>query len=134
MEREYKNRGLMLQSAIFRFEEVLKAFKAERGNVILRDAAIQRFEFAIELYYKVLRDVLVVEGFSPRAPRDVFSKAYQVDLINDESVWLSMLKDRNLTSHIYQEEVADQVAENLFSYCDVMKKSFLVIKGKLALV
>ena len=134
MAKEIKNRALRLQEALARFEEVLNVFKAEPENVLFRDASIQRFEFTIELYWKVLKNALEVEGFLPQTPRDAFAKAYQVDLINDESVWLSMLKDRNLTSHIYQEEVADQVAQNLFAYCAVMKKSFSVIKNKLALV
>ena len=46
-------------------------------------------------------------------PRDILKTAYQKNLINNEKVWLSMMEDRNLTSHIYKEAQAVAIAEDI---------------------
>jgi nucleotidyltransferase substrate binding protein (TIGR01987 family) len=68
----------------------------------MRDAAIQRFEFTIELFWKILKKVLFHEKIESTTPRDTLSKAYQYKLIDDEEVWLAMLDDRNNASHAYK--------------------------------
>jgi len=40
------------------------------------------------------------------SPRDVFKVAYRDGINHEETTWLSMLKDRNLTSHTYNEKLA----------------------------
>ena len=40
-------------------------------------------------------------------------KAYVNNLISNDMVWIHLLEDRNSTSHIYNEELADEVANRI---------------------
>jgi nucleotidyltransferase substrate binding protein (TIGR01987 family) len=48
-------------------------------------------------------------------PRTIFKKAYVNNLISDELVWISLLEDRNSTAHIYNEKLADEIADRIVS-------------------
>ena len=79
---------------------------------IVRDAAIQRFEFTFELVWKTLQLYLEHEGFESGSPRAVLKRAFVIRLISDQDeadVWLQMLDDRNLTSHAYDETFAGRI-------------------------
>jgi nucleotidyltransferase substrate binding protein (TIGR01987 family) len=79
---------------------------------IVRDAAIQRFEFTFELVWKTLQLYLEHEGLESGGPRAVLKRAFIIKLIPDQDegdVWLQMLDDRNLTSHAYDEMLAVRI-------------------------
>jgi nucleotidyltransferase substrate binding protein (TIGR01987 family) len=65
--------------------------------------------FAIELTWKSLKRVLADEGVETGTPREALMQAYKARWIDDEALWLSMLRDRNATSHIYDEDTARQI-------------------------
>lgn len=97
-----------------------KPMQADRSNV---DATIQRFEFTFELYWKCLKDFFESKGLVLNYPRDVLQQAYADHLIENEAIWLSMLNDRNLTSHTYDEVLADRVFSAIQKYVPVLRKS-----------
>ena len=83
---------------------------------IVRDAAIQRFEFTFELVWKTLQLYLEHEGLEPSGPRAVLKRAFAMRLIPDQDegdVWLRMLDDRNLTSHAYDETLAVRIYKRI---------------------
>jgi nucleotidyltransferase substrate binding protein (TIGR01987 family) len=73
---------------------------------VVRDASIQRFEFCIELAWKTARKTM---GTQTTAPKQVVREMAQNGYIDDVQVWFDALEKRNLTSHTYNEEVANQV-------------------------
>jgi len=76
-------------------------------NILHVDGTIQRFEFVFELFWKTLKHCLQDElGVFASNPRDVLRRAFEQRWIDGEAVWMQMLKDRNETSHIYDEEAA----------------------------
>lgn len=81
-------------------------------NEIIRDSLIQRFEFTYELTHKTLREVMKYLGVTMENsfPRSIYKKAFVNGLILDDKVWIALLDDRNSTSHIYNEELAQEVA------------------------
>lgn len=99
-----------LSRARQRLREVL-----DRGleDAILRDAAIQRFEFTFELLWKVLRRQLEREGLRAETPRAVLRAAHQAGWLADDAAWEALLEARNLTSHTYDEELARRVAATI---------------------
>lgn len=97
---------------------------------IRRDAAIQRFEFTVELFWKVLKKFLAYEKVAATTPRDVVQKAYQYSLIDNEEQWLSMLDDRNRTSHVYEEEEANRVFQNIKAYSSVLQATYARLRTK----
>ncbi len=97
----------------------------------LRDATIQRFEFNIELYWKVLRKILAYEGLSAITPRDVLKNAYQSGLISGDTIWLKMLDDRNKTSHVYAEEVIIEIFNRIrHDYVPVLVSNYQILKNR----
>ncbi len=79
---------------------------------------IKDFEMAYELSWKVLKRKLREEGHQTLGAKDVYSKAYQLGYLKKEQPWLSMIQDRNLTAHVYDEESALRIVERI-------KKSYL---------
>jgi nucleotidyltransferase substrate binding protein (TIGR01987 family) len=61
-------------------------------------------------------------------PKEIIKQAYASKLIDDESLWLQMLKDRNLTSHTYDEALANEIFKNIKLYVPLFKKSLLQIE------
>lgn len=102
-----------LKKAYLKLVEVSKKYDFE--DEIIRDSLIQRFEFTYELCHKTLQEFMRFEGIAliNTFPRTIFKKAYSNDLISDELVWLRLLEDRNSTSHIYNEKLADDIAKRI---------------------
>lgn len=106
-----------LRSALGRLEEVLAAPKTD----VTRDAAIQRFEFTFELFWKALKVEAEDAGLRAFSPRDAIRAAFQLGLLADNPLPLTMLEDRNRTSHLYRAAMADEVYEKLPSYLSLMR-------------
>lgn len=75
----------------------------------VRDAVIRRFVFTHELAWKILRLRLEREGVVVKTPRETIQEALQAGLIEDGNLWTDMQKMRNLTSHTYRENLAEDV-------------------------
>ncbi|QQV74748.1 hypothetical protein H6P87_00288 [Rickettsia tillamookensis] len=125
----WKDSFLALGQAIQRLHEVIERTKIDKEPIFL-DAAIQRFEFVIELFWKTLKKILKHEKTESNTPKDVLSKAFQFSLIDDEKLWLGMLDDRNITSHVYKYEDAQRVFENIKLYLPVLEKTYNKLEKK----
>ncbi|HGY56953.1 MAG TPA: nucleotidyltransferase [Caldithrix abyssi] len=76
-------------------------------SVIVRDAAIQRFEFTFELAWKSLRDYLRrVHGLVCNSPKQCFREGFSLGLYDEDTTerLLKMVDDRNETTHTYDEK------------------------------
>lgn len=94
------------------------------------DATIQRFEFCIELFWKVLKKKLFIEfGIEVNGPKKVMQQAYASKLIDDENMWIKMLDDRNLTSHTYDKDLADKIYHHIKSYVPFLNQAFIKLKS-----
>ena len=116
-----------LGKALSRLDESL-SFDLSQPLVV--DACIQRFEFCIELTWKTLKKCLAVEGIEANTPRESVQLAYSVHWINDETAWLSMLKDRNLTSHTYKEDLALEIYHRLPNHFEAMLSLYLLLNSR----
>ena len=90
---------------------------------IVRDSLIQRFEFTYELTHNTLKKFMKYLGVTLENlfPRTIFKKAYVNNLISNELVWINLLEDRNSTSHIYNEELEDEIADRIVNkYVDAI--------------
>ncbi len=75
---------------------LLLKYAGEELNELERAGVIQLFEVTIELGWKLLKDYLEEEGFTPKSPRDAIKDAFSTELIDDGECWLRALRDRNL--------------------------------------
>ena len=98
------------QSGLLRLEEVLRMEK----NSVVRDSAIQRFEFTLDLAWKTVKAYLEEQkGVVCRSPKDCLRQAFSQGLIEYDDFWLAMVDLRNETAHIYKEETAEAVYAKL---------------------
>jgi nucleotidyltransferase substrate binding protein (TIGR01987 family) len=75
---------------------------------------IQAFEFTHELAWNVMKDYFEYQGnTSITGSRDATREAFRRTLITDGEGWMEMIQSRNKTSHAYNREVADEIAEKV---------------------
>ena len=99
---------------ISRLHEALEEFEANSSLTTIRDGVIQRFEFTAELAWKTIREYLISQEVSDiNTPKNVMKAAFSDDIITDEEGWLTILRDRNMTSHIYDEGDADEIFKRI---------------------
>lgn len=103
------------KNALSRLHEALQEAK-DNASLIIRDGVIQRFEFTTELAWKTIREYLIANEVSDvNTPKNVMKSAFSADIISDENGWLTILHDRNSTSHIYSEDEANEIYNRIAS-------------------
>ncbi|CAN5249620.1 nucleotidyltransferase substrate binding protein [soil metagenome] len=118
------------------FENVLhlleNALLIDTPDISQKAGTIHFFELSFELSWKVMKDYLEDQGFLElRSPRDSIKKAFEVGLIVDGHTWMEALKNRNLTTHTYDEALADKVVADIRkSYFPILKQFQESLKGK----
>lgn len=88
------------------------------GDIYL-DLAVKRFEFTYEMSWKAIKRCLDFLGIQCMSPRACFKEAYAQGIIKDENIWLEMIEQRNLTSHVYNEAEISGLLERTDAYKDV---------------
>ncbi|MFH1652677.1 MAG: nucleotidyltransferase substrate binding protein [Pseudomonadota bacterium] len=80
-------------------------------DILQKQGIIQCFEYTFELAWKTLQDFLIYErGYADaKGPRPVLEQAFQDGIIQDGMIWFDMLKSRNLTTHLYDEKVVEDI-------------------------
>ncbi len=108
-----------------RFDNYQRALKDLSGDVALRQTRplsrleekglIQSFEMVHELAWNVLKDYLeeVAGTTGLLGSKDTTREAFRRGLIVDGEIWMQMIQSRNLTSHVYDENTARAVAEDI---------------------
>ena len=87
-------------------------FKLADSNEIYRTGVIGQFNLTFELAWKALQEVLKLHGAAGAetgSPREILQLGYKLGFVRDASVWLLMLKKRNTSVHIYNEEEIDEM-------------------------
>ena len=100
-ERAYK----LLSEALQRGPSALSALEKE--------GVIQRFEYSLELAWKVLKDYLEASGsiISPVTPRQVIKEAFAARIVSMDRI--DMLDHRNLLSRTYDFSVFEKAVEDI---------------------
>ena len=94
--------------------KVLKSadFELANDNEIYRTGVIGQFNLTFELAWKAAQAVLRAHGVVEAAagsPREILQLGYKYGFVDDPAVWLLMLKKRNASVHIYDEDEIDQL-------------------------
>lgn len=113
-----------------RFENFDKSYKLldkyskqEIKTELERAGIIEFFEMSFELAWKVLKDYLESHEYEVKSPRETIKQAFQIGIIDNGHVWIDALSDRNLTTHTYDEELANKmVVEILDLYLPELRK------------
>ena len=112
----------VLQKADFEFAD---------NNEIYRTGVIGQFDLTFELAWKALQGVLRLHGVQSAqsgSPREIIQLGYKTGFVNDQAVWLLMLKKRNSSVHIYNEDEADKM---ILMICDIFIPAFVELRATL---
>jgi nucleotidyltransferase substrate binding protein (TIGR01987 family) len=106
-------------------EQLLESMDNEALFESLRESLIQRFEYCTDLFWKYLKKYLeTLKAPEVNAPKSVLKAACQAKLLSevDTETLLKALDSRNMTSHIYKEEIADRISAQIPGYYEIMRK------------
>lgn len=96
--------------------KLLKKYSKEKIETELERAGIiQFFEMTFELAWKVLKDYLEAGGYIVKSPREAVKQAFQIGLIDNGHVWIDALANRNLTTHTYDEVLAEKMTKEILT-------------------
>ena len=89
----------------------LKEFvETDNGSEKDRGAIINAYQYTFELLWKTLQKYMQqLEMLDELGPGNVIRTAFQYNIIDNGSIYMSMLKNRNLITHTYKEDVAEEI-------------------------
>lgn len=88
------------------------------ANNLERDGIIQRFEYCVEVSWKSAKKVLEYHEYGADTPRNIVRELAKINWINNPEEWISFLEARNKTSHLYHEEVANELFKLVPSFLE----------------
>jgi nucleotidyltransferase substrate binding protein (TIGR01987 family) len=121
--------------SINKLKKALKTLKegvSQAKTQLEKDGVIQRFEYTFEIFWKTLKILLSYLGIECNSPRSCIKEAFRQGLIKDDEIFLDMLEDRNLSSHIYEEKTAEEIFERIKEiYVEILEKTIGNLESKL---
>jgi nucleotidyltransferase substrate binding protein (TIGR01987 family) len=124
LKRDSKKERMMMQEDIRwmqRFANFSKALGQlakfiEKGqlNELEKQGLIQAFEYTYELAWNTIKDYFEDQGETTiYGSRDAFRLAFRRGLIENGKTWMDMIKSRTLTTHTYNEEIAEAIVSEI---------------------
>jgi nucleotidyltransferase substrate binding protein (TIGR01987 family) len=112
-QKQYKK---ALQTLLEIYELYLEKKETDM-ETIFRDSLVQRFEYCVDLSWKLLKTELAIfHGIELASPKSVYKEAFSQHMINEQEIWLEIIDIRNLLSHAYLEEHAQKLAREFPHY------------------
>jgi nucleotidyltransferase substrate binding protein (TIGR01987 family) len=121
VDRLTERRGVAVR-ALSALEAVLAR---DMADDVVRDAAIQRFEFALEAGWKAAQQWLRQEtGDDVSSPKGVVRALAAAGRLDEDTarMLLAAVDDRNLTVHTYSEATARHVAARLSQHATALRR------------
>lgn len=109
-------------------------FHSYLQNEFIISGIIDKFFIQFELGWKVLKELLTYEGNAKEQTgslREIIKASFYCFDFMDEETWLSMLKDRNDCTHIYNKDLAKELVQNILErYIPEFQKMDAVVANK----
>ncbi len=107
-----------LQKALETLHTGLNRASLEPGDLEVRDACIQRFEYSYELCVKFIKRYIeaaypIPENIDQMNFKDFLRLAAEIGLVQDVQAWFRFRDARNKTSHAYDAEKAAYVFSHI---------------------
>lgn len=107
----WKQRFVNFNKAFSQFEKFLEK---EELNELENQGLIKAFEYTFELAWKTLQDLLKEKGYKEiHGPKPTIQQSFQDGYIKNGKDWMKMLEGRNLTSHSYNEDTANEILDEI---------------------
>lgn len=111
-------------------DSLTKGYKPNPSE-LERDGIIQRFGFCVELTWKTSKRILASNSIETDVPKNDFREMAALGWIDNPEIWFEFIKQRNKASHIYNEEIADEIFNVIPSFIIESKKVYDVLSKKI---
>lgn len=117
------------KKALTSLEQAIKRSIKEPDDDMIRDSVIQRFEYTYELSWKMLKRKLEQDAASPATIdalsfKDLIREGAERGYIRRPEAWFEYRNQRNITSHVYNEQKAQSVYEAAVKFLDDAQELF----------
>ncbi|MFA5815969.1 MAG: nucleotidyltransferase substrate binding protein [Bacteroidales bacterium] len=110
----WKQRFVNFTKALSQLEKFIK--KGDELNELEVQGMIQAFEYTFELAWNLIKDYYEYQGATEiQGSRDAFRLAFKRGLIVEGESWMKMIESRSKTSHTYNEETAEEIADAILT-------------------
>lgn len=123
-----KQRYANYVKAISTLKNMVKQFHEStsvENHETTRDALIKRFEYSIDTLWKLLKNYIEVQhSITAASPRAVLKLCSDNNIITEKQyvMLIKMVEDRNITSHTYNEKLAEQISSKISDYYIVLEE------------
>lgn len=120
----WKHRFNSYKKALNQLNSAILLSKERELSLLEKQGLIQAFEFIHELAWNLLKDYLEYQGYQNiKGSRDAIREAFRVGLIEDGEAWMDTIKARNITLHVYDESMVEEIFEVIVEkYADLFNK------------
>ena len=104
------------QSALTQLKDAVHLSMERELSLLEKQGLIQAFEFTHELAWKVMKDYLEYQSaISVRGSRDAVRESFKYNFINDGNIWIEMIETRNISSHTYDKDIAENTVKSIIN-------------------
>lgn len=98
------------KKALLQLKKAVDLSRTRPLSDLEQQGLIQAFEYTHELAWNTLKDFLDNIGSTKLyGSKDTTREAFTRGLLEDGETWMDMIKKRNLTSHTYNQETAQEI-------------------------
>lgn len=106
----WQQRFANFNKALLQLQDAVELSGQRALSNLEKQGVIQAFEFTHELAWNVLKDYLQDQGNQNiKGSKDATREAFKVGLVTDGEQWMAMIQSRNISSHAYDENTAEQL-------------------------
>ena len=124
-----------LEKALTRLEYAVERSQKVPLDEEVRDSVIQRFEYSYELCWKMLKRQLEIDSQTPASIdamgfKQMIREGAERGLIDNPEVWFEYRRQRNITSHVYNETKAISVYKTALVFLQDAKRLLQKLKQR----
>jgi nucleotidyltransferase substrate binding protein (TIGR01987 family) len=113
----WRQRFEHFKAALTALEEGVQLSRQRALSRLEQQGLIQAFEFTHELAWNTLKDFLEERGVTNLyGSKDTTRQAFKAGLIEDGESWMKMIESRNLTTHTYNQSLADEISRKIIGH------------------
>ena len=106
----WKQRFQNYKKALVTMKNAVELSNERELTDLEKQGVIQGFEFTLELAWNVMKDYLEEQGIVDiDGSKSAVRHAFKSGLVEDGETWMNIISSRNISSHTYNEEIAEKL-------------------------
>ena len=121
----WKQRFQNYKKALVTVKKAVNLAQERELSDLEKQGVIQGFEFTFELAWNVMKDYFEEQGITGIiGSKNAIRYAFNEGLIDDGEAWMELLEGRNISSHTYDEEIAEKLNNKIINNFYILFETF----------